>query len=59
MKEAGLSDTQSLEVHCDETLEDAYQAAHNLLKQINHPTALLVINDMLAIAVTALRATSD
>jgi LacI family transcriptional regulator len=54
LKEAGL---QAYEVHCDESLEGAYQAAHTLLSAQDRPTALLVINDMLAIAV--MRAAGD
>lgn len=54
LKEAGLP---PYEVHCNESLEGAYQAAHTLLQHKDRPTALLVINDMLAIAV--MRAASD
>lgn len=57
MQEAGLSDMHALETHCEETMEDAYRAAYALLSSKNRPTALLVINDMLAIAV--MRAASD
>ncbi len=57
LKEAGLSDNDRFEVHCGDTLEDAYQAAYALLKRPDRPTALLVINDMLAIAV--MRAAGD
>lgn len=57
LQEAGLSDSKALEVHCGDTLEDAYQAAHALLSRPDRPTALLVINDMLAMAV--LRAAAD
>ncbi|MBN8620366.1 MAG: LacI family DNA-binding transcriptional regulator [Anaerolineae bacterium] len=54
LTEAGL---QPYEVHCTESLEDAYQAAYRLLQSKNRPTALVVINDMLAIAV--MRAAND
>lgn len=54
---AGLSVDKSLEAHCGETLEEAYRAAYALLNRPDRPTALLVINDMLAIAV--LRAAAD
>lgn len=57
LQEAGLSDNTCFEVHCGEKMEDAYQAAYALLSQPDRPTALLVINDMLAIAV--MRAASD
>ncbi len=48
LQEAGA---EAVEVHCGEKMEDAYRAAHTLLSQPNRPTALLVINDLLAIAV--------
>ena len=54
LEEAGLS---PVEVHCGDQLEDAYQAAYALLQRPDRPTALLVINDMLAIPV--MRAASD
>lgn len=57
LREAGLFDNTSFEVHCGDKLEDAYQAAYTLLSRADRPTALLVINDMLAIAV--MRAASD
>ena len=57
LQEAGLSDNDVFEMHCGEKLEDAYRAASTLLSRPNRPTALLVINDMLAIAVT--RAAND
>ena len=50
-------DLQPYEVHCNESLEGAYQAAYTLLQRKDRPTALLVINDMLAIAV--MRAAGD
>lgn len=57
LEEAGLPVNNDLEMHCGETLEDAYHAAYTLLKRPDRPTALLVINDMLAIA--AMRAAGD
>jgi LacI family transcriptional regulator len=57
LQEAGVSGVDSLEAHCGIGLEDAYQAAYTLLNRPDRPTALLVINDMLAIAV--MRAASD
>ncbi len=57
LDEAGLSGNDIFEMHCGDNLEDAYQAAYSLLNRPNRPTALLVINDMLAIAV--IRAASD
>ncbi len=57
LQEAGLSDNGAFEVHCGDQLEDAYQAAYGLLSRPDRPTAMLVINDMLAIA--AMRAAGD
>lgn len=57
LQEAGLSESTRFEAHCSDQLEDAYQAAYTLLNRPDRPTALLVINDMLAIAV--MRAARD
>ncbi|MCK6577045.1 MAG: LacI family transcriptional regulator [Anaerolineae bacterium] len=57
LEEAGLPHDETLEMHCGEALEDGYQAAYTLLDRPDRPTALLVINDMLAIA--AMRAADD
>ncbi|MBZ0305379.1 MAG: LacI family transcriptional regulator [Anaerolineae bacterium] len=57
LQEAGLPNNPAYEVHCGDRLEDAYQAAYRLLNRPDRPTALLVINDLLAIAV--IRAASD
>jgi LacI family transcriptional regulator len=57
LRDNEMSDSAAYEVHCGVTLEDAYQAAHALLQRPDRPTALLVINDMLAIAV--MRAAGD
>lgn len=43
--------------HCGTTIEDGYRAASRLLERHPRPTALLVINDLLAIG--ALRAAAD
>lgn len=48
LENAGL---QPYEAHCGEALEEAYEAAYDLLSKPDRPTALLVINDMLAMAV--------
>lgn len=45
---AGL---QPYEAHCGEALDAAYEAAYAMLSKPDRPTALLVINDMLAMAV--------
>ena len=57
LSEAGLWVNPDFEAHCGEELEDAYQAAYTLLSRPDRPTALLVINDLLAIAV--IRAARD
>ncbi len=54
LQEAGLD---TFEVRCGDQMKDAYQAAYTLLNRPDRPTATLVINDMLAIAV--MRAASD
>jgi len=54
LRQAGLA---PFEVHCGVHMDDAYQAARMLLAHPDRPTALLVINDMLAIAV--MRAASE
>jgi DNA-binding LacI/PurR family transcriptional regulator len=57
LQEAGPSESESFEMHCNDSLADAYQATYSLLSRPDRPTALLVINDMLAMA--AMRAASD
>ncbi len=57
LQEAGMSGNDVYELHCGDKMEDAYRAAYTLLSRPNRPTALLVINDMLAIAV--IRAAND
>lgn len=57
LKEAGLSGNEAFEMHCGDKLEDGYRAAYTLLSRPDRPTALLVINDLLAIAV--MRAAND
>jgi LacI family transcriptional regulator len=57
LKAAGLPVDPALIVTCGATIEDGYQAALRLLKLPARPTALLVINDLLAIG--SLRAASD
>lgn len=57
LQENGLSESRRFEAHCGDQLEDAYEAAYTLLKQPDRPTALLVINDMLSLAV--MRAAGD
>ena len=48
---------QSLVLECGPTIEDGYRAALDLLRRPDRPTALVAINDLLAIGV--LRAAGD
>ena len=57
LQAAGLPVDPEMIVTCGTTVEDGYQAALQLLKLPMRPTALLAINDLLAIG--ALRAASD
>jgi LacI family transcriptional regulator len=57
LQAAGLPVDPELIVTCGTTVEDGYQAALRLLKLPMRPTALLAINDLLAIG--ALRAAGD
>lgn len=54
---AGIPVEQDSIVECGPTTEDGYQAAMKLLNLAQRPTALIVINDLLAIGV--LRAAAD
>ena len=54
---AGLPVEEELIVQCGPTIEEGYQAALKLLTLAHHPTAIIVINDLLAIG--ALRAIND
>ena len=54
---AGLPVAPELIVDCGPTIEDGYQAARQLLALPERPTAILAINDLLAIGV--LRAAGD
>jgi LacI family transcriptional regulator len=57
LRAAGLPVDQELVVTCGPTIEDGYQAALRLLRMPERPTALIAINDLLALG--ALRAASD
>jgi LacI family transcriptional regulator len=57
LREAGLPIDPALVINCGTTIEDSYQATLQLLKLPVRPTALLVLNDLLAIG--SLRAASD
>ena len=56
-KEHGLSPEQALVVDCEPSQESAYEAAIALLGQPKRPTAVVAINDYLALSV--LRAAAD
>jgi LacI family transcriptional regulator, galactose operon repressor len=57
LQSAGLMYDRSLVVECGPTIEDSYNATRQLLESPSRPTALLAINDLLAIG--ALRAIRD
>lgn len=57
LQAAGLPVDQALIAQCGPTIENAYQAAHELLQLQSRPSALIAINDMLAVGV--LRAAAD
>lgn len=57
LAEAGLPVDETLIVHCGPTIEEGYQAALKLLSLSPRPTAIISINDLLAIG--ALRAIGD
>jgi len=57
LREAGLPVDENLIARCGPTIEDGYQAAWQLLNLPDRPTALIAINDLLAIG--ALRAAGD
>lgn len=57
LQAAGLPVDEELIAACGPTLEDGYQAARQLLQRPDRPTALITINDLLAMG--ALRAAGD
>lgn len=57
LSQAGIPEAEHNVINCGITPEEGYQAAMQLLTQIPRPTAILAINDLLAIAV--LRAATD
>ncbi len=57
LQEAGLTVEPDLIVKCGPTIDDGYQAAVKLLKSPTRPSALISVNDMLAVGV--LRAAAD
>jgi len=56
-EETGLPYDENLVYECGELMEDGYQATRDLLSQPNPPTAIITINDLLAMA--AMRAVAD
>jgi len=57
LQSAGLPVDPSLVIECGPTTEDSYRATQQLLELPSRPTALLAINDLLAVG--ALRAIKD
>ncbi len=57
LDEAGLRRRGDQVVRCGPTLDDGYRAARDVLERPGRPTALLVINDLLAMA--TIRAATD
>ena len=57
LQAVGLPVDQDLIARCGPTIEDGYQAALQLLKLPDRPTALIAINDLLAVG--AMRAAAD
>ncbi|MDQ3004230.1 MAG: LacI family transcriptional regulator [Chloroflexota bacterium] len=57
LRAAGLLVQDDLIIRCGTTIQDGYQAAESLLKRSNKPTALIAVNDLLAIG--AMRAAID
>jgi LacI family transcriptional regulator len=57
LRAAGLPIEPELIIECGPTIEDGYQAAQKLLQLPERPTAVMAINDLLAIGV--LRAVGD
>ena len=57
LQAAGLPYDHSLIIECGPTIEDSYTATRQLLESQPRPTALLAVNDLLAIG--ALRAITD
>lgn len=57
LQAAGLPVEEDLILHCGPDIEDGYQAARQLLQLPARPTAIIAINDLLAIG--AIRAAAD
>jgi len=57
IRDHGFTMDEDLIVNCGPNIEDGFQAAQELLQRANRPTAIIAINDLLAMGV--LRAASD
>jgi LacI family transcriptional regulator len=57
LNNAGIAVEPDLIVECGPTIEDGYQAALTLLKLLHRPTAIIAVNDLLAIS--TIRAAGD
>jgi LacI family transcriptional regulator len=57
LRQKGLPETHRLVENCGFEIEDGYQAAYKILSRNPRPTALVVINDLLAMG--AIRAAND
>lgn len=57
LESAGIPYDESLIVRCGEGLQDGYNAALELLRRPDRPTAIITINDLMALS--ALRAAAD
>jgi LacI family transcriptional regulator len=51
LKEGGIARQQALVINCGSTTEDGYQATRILLEKKQRPTAIIAINDFLALGV--------
>lgn len=57
LKAAGIPAEQDLVIECGATIEDGYQGALKLLNLVPRPTAIIAINDLLAMS--TMRAAAD
>lgn len=57
LRSANLPDEPGLVVRCGTSVEEGYRAASSLLSRAERPTAVIAVNDMLALAV--MRAAAD
>lgn len=57
LRTVGFTQDENLIINCGPSIEDGYQAARQLLSRPDRPTAIIAINDLLAMGV--LRAAND